>query len=251
MSVLLVAVSLLVGTLIGAVGVGGVLLIPALDALTSLGIHRAMATALFTFLFTGLLGTALFQRRGSIDWRVAMPLCAGAVVSGFLGALVNARLDARLLTLILALLIICAGLYTVWTGHRTRAAAYHERPLARTVLLVGIGAFTGFCSGLTGVGGPALSVPVMMLFGFPPLVTIGASQVIQIVAAASGTVGNLRYGAVDFRLALVLTVLELIGVTLGVAIVHRISARALRRLAGGLCLAVGAGLIVRTFGFLG
>ena len=46
-----------VGTLIGAVGVGGILLIPALTAFAGLPIHTAMATALFTFAFTGVAGT--------------------------------------------------------------------------------------------------------------------------------------------------------------------------------------------------
>lgn len=54
---LLLLVAFLVGALIGAVGIGGILLIPALTALAGLVIHEAMATALFTFLFTGFLGT--------------------------------------------------------------------------------------------------------------------------------------------------------------------------------------------------
>jgi uncharacterized membrane protein YfcA len=69
------------------------------------------------------------------------------------------------------------------------------------LLLVAVGGIAGFGSGLTGVGGPALSVPLMVLFGFPALVSIGASQVLQIVAAVSGTLGNLRFGSIDFGVA--------------------------------------------------
>ena len=39
------------------------------------------------------------------------------------------------------------------------------------------------------------------MLGFPALVSIGVSQVIQIVAAISGTLGNLRYGSIDFGVA--------------------------------------------------
>src|SRR2546430_10511364 len=63
--------------------------------------HQAAATSLFTFLFTGLLGTWLYQRRGSIDWRVAVPVCAGALIFGYLGAAVAARIDARPLSVVL------------------------------------------------------------------------------------------------------------------------------------------------------
>ena len=100
------AMALIVGLLIGTVGVGGVLLIPALDLLTPLSIQAAMATALFTFIFTGIVATLLFQRRGSIDWSVTVPLCAGGAVFGFVGAWANSKLDAAVLTLILALSLI-------------------------------------------------------------------------------------------------------------------------------------------------
>src|SRR6185503_8610460 len=92
---LLAAVAALVGFFIGAVGVGGVLLIPALAVLGGLDIHRASATALFTFLFTGLLGTWLFYRRGSMDWRLTLPVCAGSVAFSYLGAMVNAMVAPR------------------------------------------------------------------------------------------------------------------------------------------------------------
>ena len=86
MLILLAAIAVLVGVLIGAVGVGGILLIPAIDLLTPLSIQQAMATALCTFVATGVAGTWLFQRRGSIDWTVTTPLCIGAAVFGFAGA---------------------------------------------------------------------------------------------------------------------------------------------------------------------
>ena len=116
----LLGVAVLVGILIGAVGVGGILLIPALNLLTPLSIHASMATALFTFIFTGIVGTCLFQRRGSIDWTITLPLCVGGALFGFVGAWANALLDAQLLALILAVLIVFAGVYTLCSGGSRR-----------------------------------------------------------------------------------------------------------------------------------
>ncbi|MBI2311864.1 MAG: sulfite exporter TauE/SafE family protein [Betaproteobacteria bacterium] len=244
----LLIVSFGVGILIGAVGIGGILLIPALSAFAGLGIHSAMATALFTFIFTGIAGTALFQRRGSIHWGITVPVCAGAVAFGFVGAWANSRTHAPVLSLLLAGLIIFAGLYTLFSRGGIRRAALDGRPGPQRALLAGIGAFSGFGSGLTGVGGPALSVPIMVLFGFPPLVTIGTSQVIQILAAISGTVGNLKYGSIDFALAGLVTLFEVVGVLFGVRIVHAVDARKLRRVVALLCIAVGIGLTARALG---
>jgi len=80
---LLVVISVAVGVLIGAVGVGGILLIPALNLAGGLPIRQAMATALFSFILTGVIGTWLFQRRGSINWNVTVPVCLGSGLFGF------------------------------------------------------------------------------------------------------------------------------------------------------------------------
>lgn len=239
------AVAAVVGLLIGTVGIGGVLLIPALKLLTPLSIQSSMATALFTFVFTGIVATALFQRRGSIDWRVTTPLCAGGALFGFVGAWANSKLDAQALTLILALLIVFAGIYTLITPPGGRRAAFEGRARAQRNLLFVVGAVTGFGSGLTGVGGPALAVPMMMMLGFAPLATIGASQVVQILAAVSGSAGNVFHGSIDFELAAILTVFEIGGVCLGVYVAHAVNAKILRSGAGLLCVAVGTGLLVR------
>ena len=246
----LLSIAFGVGTLIGAVGIGGVLLIPALAAFAALPIQTAMATALFTFIFTGIVCTVMFQRRGSIDWSVTRPVLFSAVIFAFFGAWVNSVTRPKALALILAGVIIFAGVYTLSTWHGRRKPAFHDDAGARRILLVAVGAISGFGSGLTGVGGPALSVPLMVLFGFPALVSIGASQVIQIVAAISGTLGNLKYGSIDFGIAATVTLLELAGVLVGVRLAHAVDAAILRKSVAVLCLVVGIALIVHQLGGL-
>jgi uncharacterized membrane protein YfcA len=239
-------IALLVGVLIGTTGIGGVLLIPALKLLSPLSIQEAMATSLFTFIFTGLVGAVLFQRRGSIVWAVTIPLCIGGALFGFIGALASTRIDGRWLALILAVLIVCAGGYTLATGRRQAAASEPRPPQERRMLLVGIGAATGFGSGLTGVGGPALSVPMMVVAGFPALTAIGASQVIQVIASLSGSAAHLAHGTIDLPLAGRLALVEVIGVWGGVHLAHAVNAVLLRRVVGVLCVLVGVGMMART-----
>ncbi len=226
------------------------MLIPALVAFAGLPIHAAMATALFTFAFTGVTGTIMFQRRGSIDWAVTRPVLAGAVFFAFLGAWVNSLTGPGALGMLLAGIIIFAGIYTMASWRGIPHPAFHNRKRVQQVLLLAVGAIAGFGSGLTGVGGPALSVPLMVLFGFAALTAIGTSQVLQIVAAIAGTLGNLRYGAIDFGVAATVTLLEIAGVLLGARIVHAVNANALRKFVALLCVVVGAGLLAREMGWL-
>ncbi len=245
----LLVIAFAVGTLIGAVGIGGILLIPALSVFAGLSIHAAMATALFTFAFTGIAGTLMFQRRGSINWTVTRPVLAGAVFFAFVGAWVNSLTGPGALALILAGIIIFAGVYTLARWHGIPHAAFDGRPRAQSTLLLVLGAVAGFGSGLTGVGGPALSVPLMVLCGFPALTSIGTSQVIQIVAAVSGTLANLQYGTIDYGVAATVTLLEIAGVLLGARIVHAVDAELLRKFVAVLCIVVGAGLLARELGW--
>lgn len=247
--ILLLLAAFGVGALIGAVGIGGILLIPALTAFAGLGIHEAMATALFTFAFTGITGTVMFQRRGSIDWRITAPVCAGALPFAFVGAWLNSHTRPTVLALLLAAVIIFAGIYTLAAWRGMRDPTFHANQRLQRALLVSIGAVSGLGSGWTGVGGPALSVPLMVLFGFPALPSIGASQVVQIIAALSGTLGNLNFGTVNFSVAAAVTVLEIAGVYVGARIAHAVSPGPLKRFVAWLCIVVGAFLVARALGF--
>lgn len=244
-SSLLAAGAVVVGLFIGTVGVGGVLLIPVLVVVGGISIHAAAATALFTFLFTGLLGTYLFQRRGSINWRLTLPLCAGALVFGYLGAATAARIEPRALTLTIASIIVIAGIRIFFPQKDRGRAPRDGRQGADGPLLAGVGAVSGFGSGLSGAGGPLFSVPLMVLLGFVPLTAVGASQVLQIIAAVSGSAASLADGRIDFRIAAWITGFELAGVAAGVRIAHAVSADTLRRTAATLCVAVGGFMLVR------
>lgn len=210
-----------------------------------LSIHQAAATSLFSFLFTGILGTWLYQRRGSIDWHVSIPVCAAALVFGFCGAAVAALIDPRPLAIAIALVIVFAGIYVLFpikASSRPRdGKGWREQAVLATV-----GAASGFGSGFSGAGGPLFCVPLMVILRYVPLTAIATSQVLQIVAATSGSIENLRHGFIDWETAAVITVFELLGLIVGVRLAHIASAVVLRRLAGALCVVTGGLLLLRT-----
>ena len=164
-----------------------------------LTIHQAAATSLFSFLFTGILGTWLYQRRGSIDWRISLPVCAAALVFGFLGAAVAAVVDPQ------------PARHHHRADHRRRRRLHlrsaenrsrkRERPraAAKNGCSPRSAPPPGFGSGFSGAGGPLFSVPLMVILRYVPLTAVATSQVLQIVAATSGSIENLRHGFIDFE----------------------------------------------------
>jgi len=244
--VVLGIISVIVGILIGTVGIGGILLIPCLAHFADLSTHESMATALFSFTFTGLAGTWMFQLRRTIDWEISLPVCMGAVFFSYLGARVNAGVDPRILNVLLSLIILFSGVYTLYSSKGRGFEYLDGRSAAQRLLLLGTGAAIGFGSGLTGTGGPVLSVPVMVLMGFAPLTSIATSQVLQIAVASAGTLGNLQNGSVHLGLGLSVTVLELAGVVLGVRLAHSLATVRLRQCVAAVCVGVGLLILFRS-----
>ena len=239
-------VALIVGILIGTVGVGGILLIPAMAALAQISTHASMATSLFSFIFTGIIGTWIYQRHGSINWKITIPVCAGSVIFGYLGAIVNAYANATVLNIILSFIIIFAGVYALRPYSGDRCFEVEPGNRKHLLMLLAIGSVVGFGSGLTGVGGPVLSVPIMVVIGFNPLTAIATSQVIQITAAVSGSASNFANGFIDFQVASWVTVVELVGVMIGAKIAHKAKMHQLRNFVAAVCIVVGGFILVKS-----
>jgi uncharacterized membrane protein YfcA len=82
-------------------------------------------------------------------------------------------------------------------------------------MLLGIGGFVGFLSGMFGVGGGFLITPLLMLIGVPSGVAVatGANQVVA--SSISGVLAQFKRRAVDIKMGSILTVGGLAGSTVG------------------------------------
>jgi uncharacterized membrane protein YfcA len=103
----------------------------------------------------------------------------------------------------------------------------------------------GFFSGLTGVGGGAIMVPLLAnLQKLPQHVAHGTSLVIVIFVATAGVFGYWLNGNVDWRLAFWLAVGSVGGSYFGATTMNRIPERWLRLIFGLFLLTVAARMLV-------
>ena len=131
---------LAVGLLVGLTGVGGILIPPALILLSGLEPHEAMGTALASFLPLGLAGTFMYRRLGHVDWLQAVPYMLGGLAA-LPGAMINARINASPLVVLLASIILFAGVCvlrppraggsTFWQGRAGFFLSVRPRPFWR------------------------------------------------------------------------------------------------------------------------
>jgi len=234
---------LIVGIMIGSIGVGGVLLVPALSYLAGIEIHIAIAACMLSYAFSGAVGAWIYARHGTIRWSSGLWLCIGAMPGAYLGALLVSGLAERTITLVIALFIIFASLHAMRESGKT---AQNERSQPKA-LLIFVGIVVGMGSAISGTGGPLLLVPLLVWLNWPVLTAVGLSQIIQLPISALATVGNYLHGEVDVSLGVGIALIMIIGVAVGARLAHRVPALLLRRIVALVLSVVGISMLWKTF----
>ena len=190
-------IGLAAGCFGGLVGLGGgVVMIPLMVGMGGLQQKQAHGTSLVALVFTGMVGAATYATKGQVDVMAAALLAVTATVTARFGAryahvLPEWKLKRSFGAFLLAIAVIL--LARPWLG----AMGATPTPLVKAVVLLTTGLFTGFLSGMMGVGGGSLMVPAMILLaGFPQVLAQGSSLLAMVPAGASGAYTHWRLGNV-------------------------------------------------------
>ena len=238
----LIAVGALAGVLSGMFGIGGgIVVVPLLTFWLHLHPKVASGTSLLMIVLPSLSGVALYGIDGHVDVLAALLLAAGSV----LGAPVGVRILLRLPTWVVQvcfvafLLVIAVSMLLVVPS---RDAVLHLG-WGMAAGLVAAGFATGILSGLLGIGGGVIVVPLLVLvFGANDLVAKGSSLLMITATGLSGTISNVRRKNVDIPTALVIGVAAVATTALGVWIAETLPPAA----ANALFAVFLALIIVRT-----
>jgi len=232
--ILLLVIALIGGVCITTIGPGGIFVTIALFALLPLEPSTVAGTASATFIATGIVGSLGYLRSGELKGKVAGKaagiLSLASVIGAFSGAQINTLLDKSLFAVLLGLFVLFTGILILY---RQKKQLKSESKLQigsgkGLMWLAGVGIAVGFPGGLLGVGGPVLAVPLMVVLGVPMLLSVALAQVQSIFISGFATVGYMVHEAVDWYLALFLTIPLLIGTISGWYIAQRIKARKLQ-----------------------
>jgi hypothetical protein len=88
----------------------------------------------------------------------------------------------------------------------------------------GAGLLVGFLSGLLGVGGGFLLMPILMLLGVPPTVAAASDTCAIVATSSSGMAAHYRMGNVDNRMGVLLLLGGLSGAWVGVRLIKHLRA---------------------------
>lgn len=268
-----VAALLLAGAATGAVGAilglgGGVFLVPALVLGFGVPIHAAAGAGLVAVIATSSAAAAVNVGKGIVNVELGMILetatVAGAITGGFAAAFLPARLLIGLFSVLLAAITVL-----LWrdrpSGDDDSAAettgrfpaSYEDPALGRRVryavrrLDVGMGTafLAGNLSGLLGIGGGVVKVPVLHLFcGMPMKAAAATSNFMIGVTGAAGAVVYFANGQLDMRLSGLVTLGVLAGSTVGARAARRLTGRSVRKSFALLTLGLSVLMLRRSLG---
>ncbi len=184
------------GVLAGLFGVGGgAVFVPALVYAAGWSISEAVAASLVIIIFSALSGTLRSMRgEAPVDFRAAAIFSSVVAPSTLIGVAVSRFAPETVTQLVFAGFLLTLAYPTARSGARYRENVRTSRiPLALT-LLGGVGA--GTLAGLIGIGGAALTVPLMIWgFGLSPKTAVSTSLAVTLLI---GVVGAAGYVAVGF-----------------------------------------------------
>lgn len=244
---------------------GGVVTVPVLvltgQALTGepVSAQTAVGTSLAVLIFTALSASWAYSRQRRIDYRSAWLIFITSGPAAMLGALVSRlipqgpfQLAFGIFMLVMFGLMIArerlSPIRTAWKIKRTfvdrEGRTYEYGYDVRLALLIGFG--VGAASGLFGIGGGSLFVPLMvLLFRFPPHVASATSMFVILLSSVLGSAVHVWNGHVDWLLFAALAPGALVGGRLGAVVASRLTGRQLMLLLRATLLAMAAYLICK------
>nr|WP_276356714.1 sulfite exporter TauE/SafE family protein [Cohnella sp. YIM B05605] len=256
-------VSAVFGSIVGLGG--GVITVPVLvltgQALAGepVSAQTAVGTSLAVLIFTALSASWTYAKQGKVDFRSGWLIFATSGPAAMVGAQVSRlipqgpfQLAFGIFMFVMFGLMIArermAPLQTEWKIKRTftdgAGNRYEYGYNAGLALLIGCG--VGVASGLFGIGGGSLFVPLMvLLFRFPPHVASATSMFVILLSSVLGSAVHVWHGHVDWLLFAALAPGALAGGRLGAVVASKLTGRQLMLLLRATLLAMAVYLIYK------
>lgn len=218
----------LVGSLMGLGG--GIILVPALTLIFGLPVGQAVGTSLLGVAAVSTAASIDFLKSGRADLELGITLetitAAGALTGGLLAGIIPAKIVYYLFGAIL----VYAAVNMIRprkTDTEVSDAAYPKNFPAG----LGLSYLAGNVSGLLGVGGGVIKVPLLnMVMGVPLKIATATSSYMVGITAASGAIIYLERGDVNMHTAAAIIIGIFAGSRLGAKFSYRINTLALRLL---------------------
>ncbi len=190
----------LLGSIIGLGG--GIIIVPVL---TFLGFPptAAASNSLFAAFSNAAASSLSYARQKRIEYSIGLKLGLLSVPGSVFGALISTDITPSLFKILFGLILILSSIY-IFSKRNFESKDYNK---SKQVMLIAVGAsfLAGIISGLFGIGGGIIFVPVLIiLIGLTMKNAAPTSQFILLFASSSGLITHSILGHPDFYQSLLL-----------------------------------------------
>ena len=199
-------------------GIGGsIFMVPVLTLLYEFIPANAAGTSLTVIVFTAVASTLNYARQKRIYWRTGLVLALTTVPGAYLGAWLTTLLNARDLGLIFGFFLVAVAVYIITDlsnvkrsrNQDVKSAKVSDSELVKSgktiVMGAGLSFFGGLASGLLGIGGGLLVVPIMTFaMGMAIHFATATSMFTMMFTSVSGVVQHYQANHIKFESALLL-----------------------------------------------
>jgi uncharacterized protein len=188
-----------VGFASGLLGVGGCFIMVPVQfwALTSIGVDPTIAiriafgTNLLVVLPTAFSGALTHHRKGAVLWKAGVTFGIAGAIGAFFGAFIASHLPGKVLTVAFGIAVILGALRML----TAKPPQITEEPSDSIVAFILWGIPLGIVSGIIGIGGGVLMIPIMVFFlKFKMHQAVGTSTALMIFTAIGGSISFLVNG---------------------------------------------------------
>lgn len=199
----LIPLGFVAGVLGSIIGLGGGIII--VPVLTFFGFPPALAASnsIFAVFSNAIASSFSYAKQRRIEYSIGLQLGLLSIPGTILGAYVSSDITPSIFKILFALILISASIYIF----SKRKIEPKKCNLSKQILILAVGAsfFAGIISGLFGVGGGIIFVPLMVIaIGLSMKNAAPTSQFILLFASASALVTHTLLGHPDFYQALLL-----------------------------------------------
>ena len=260
----LAGVFFVVAVVFSMLGQGGGAIYTPLQVLSGVDFHVAATTSLFLIVVVSASSTIVFRKNKRVDVPLVITLEAVTATGAFAGGLGSVGFSGATLSIAFAAFVVFAALFMIFPVSTERASNPEKKSFFRwqrqlgeqrysVNLLVALPAsfIAGLASGLLGVGGGLLKVPLMvLLLGIPMDIAVGSSAMMVGVTALTGFAGHAINGHWDWKLSLILAVAVFIGAQIGARFSLKINKKTLKRAFGWFLVAIASLMVLKAVGVL-
>lgn len=183
----LITLGLFVGILSAFFGIGGgIIMVPAIAVIfPSLNQQYVLASSLGVIFINSIINTYNLSRGLLLDWKIINPIAISSIIFSFLTTQYAQQISSSSLKLIFALFSLFVSVW-IFKGN----TAPKDKAKKNNLLLISsIGFFSGLISGLTGVGGGLVVIPLLLKLTNVSIKSVSVySNAIMIFTAFSGVV---------------------------------------------------------------